>query len=77
MTKALASTNWNSKTQSENTGAPPKPSITQRFRSDLGPSVEVTTANQLVWLNRFKGSQPSHLLQKLSNQKDTYLIIYK
>ena len=37
-----------------------KSSITQRLRTDLGRSVEVTKATQLVWLNRFMGSKPSH-----------------
>ena len=37
-----------------------KASITQRFWTNLGRSVGVTTAIQLVWLNRFTGSQPSH-----------------
>ena len=40
-------------------------------------SWRVTTATQLVWLNRFTGSQPSHLPQKLCNQKDTHLKICK
>ena len=34
--------------------------ITQRLRIDLGRSVGVTIATQLVWLNRFTGFQPSH-----------------
>ena len=50
-----------------------KNSITQRLRTDLGRSVLVTTAVELVWLNRFTGSQPSQLPQKLCNQKDTHL----
>ena len=37
----------------DNTKTPPKTSITQRLRTDLGRSVRVTTAIQLVWLNRF------------------------
>ena len=49
-----------SKKQRENTKTPPKTSITQRLRNDLGRSVGVTTATQLVWLNWFTGSQPSH-----------------
>ena len=40
-----------------------KNSITQRFWTDLGRSVGVTTAAQLVWLNRFTRAQPSHLSQ--------------
>ena len=34
--------------------------ITQRLRTDLGRSVGVMKATQLVWLNRFTGSLPSH-----------------
>ena len=37
----------------ENTKTPPKSSITQRMRTDVGRLVGVTTATQLVWLNRF------------------------
>ena len=43
-----------------NTKTPPKTSITQRLRTDLGRSGWVTIATQLVWLNRFTGSKPSH-----------------
>ena len=39
---------------------PQKTSITQRLRTDLGLQVWVTITTQLVWLNRFTGSQPSH-----------------
>ena len=56
---------------------PPKTSITQRLRTDLGRSAGVTKATQLVWLNRFTGSQPSHLPQKPCNQKDIRSIIDK
>ena len=49
-----------SKKQHDNEKTPPKTSITQRLRTDLGRSVVVTIATQLVWLNRFTGSQPSH-----------------
>ena len=35
----------------------PKTSITQRLSTDLGRSVGVTTAIQLMWLNRFYGYQ--------------------
>ena len=49
-----------SKKQRDNTKTPPKTSITQRLRTDLGRSVWVMIATQLVWLNRFTGSQPSH-----------------
>ena len=51
--------------------------ITQRLRTDLERSAEVTSAIQLVWLNRFMGFQPSHLPQKLCNDNDTNLKISK
>ena len=35
---------------------PQKSSITQRLRTDLGRSVEVTTATPLVWLTWFTGT---------------------
>ena len=54
----------------DNTKTPPKTSITQRLRTDLGRSVGVTIATELVWLKRFTGSKPSHLPQKLCNQKE-------
>ena len=44
----------------DNTKTPPKTAITQRLRTDLGRSVGVTTVIQLVWLNRFTGTQPTH-----------------
>ena len=59
MTKAPTPTE-KSKKQRDNTKTPPKTSITQRLRTDLGRSVGETTATQLVWLNRLTGSQPSH-----------------
>ena len=46
----------------DNTKTPPNTSITQRLLTDLGRSFGVTTAIQLVWLNRFTGTKPSHLL---------------
>ena len=54
-----------------------KPSITQRFRNDFGRSVGVSTAIQLMWLNRFTEFKPSHSPQKLCNQKYTHLQICK
>ena len=59
MTKALSPTE-KLKKQRDNTKTPPKTSITQRLRTDLGRSVGVTIATQLALLNRFMGSQPSH-----------------
>ena len=38
-----------SKKQRDNTKTPPKTSITQRLRTDLGRSVRVTIATQLLW----------------------------
>ena len=48
------------KKQRDNTKTPSKTSITQRLRTDLGRSVDVTTATPLVWLNRFMSAQLSH-----------------
>ena len=59
MTKAPTPTE-KSKTQRDNTKTLPKTSIIQRLRTDLGRSIGSTIATQLVWLNRFTGSQPSH-----------------
>ena len=59
MTKAPAPTE-KSKKQRENTITPPKTSITQRLRTDIGRLVGATIATQLIWLNRFTGSRPSH-----------------
>ena len=63
----------NSKKQIDNIKTPPKASILQRLRTDWWKSVGVTTATQFVWINKFTGSNPSHLLQKLCNQKDTHI----
>ena len=49
MTKALTPTE-HSKKQSDNTKTPQKISITQRMRTDLGRSVGLTTATQLMLL---------------------------
>ena len=59
MTKA-PTPNEKSKKQRDNTKTPQKTSITQRLQTDLGRSAGVTIATQLVWLNRYTGSQPSH-----------------
>ena len=52
MTKAPTPTEM-SKGQSDNTNNATKSSIKQRLRTDLGRSVRVTTATQLVWLTWF------------------------
>ena len=44
-------TNRINRKQKDNTQTPPKTSITQRLRTDLGRSVGVTTVIQLVLLN--------------------------
>ena len=59
MIKAPTSTE-KSKKQHDNTNTPLKTSITQRFRTDLGRPVGVMIATELMWLNRFTGSEPSH-----------------
>ena len=55
----------------------PIDNITQRLRTDFGRSVVVTTAIQLVVLNQFAGTKPSHQPQKSCNQKDTHLKFFK
>ena len=60
------------KGQSDNTNNATKSSITRRLRTDLGRSVGVTTAIQLVSLT-FLRAQPSHSPQQPCNQKDTRL----
>ena len=54
MTKAPTSTEM-SKGQSDSTNNATKSSIKQQLRTDLGRSVGVTTATQLVWFTRFTG----------------------
>ena len=75
MTEAPTPTEM-SKGQSDNTNNATKNSIKQQLRTDLGRSVGVTTAIQLVWLTWFTGP-PSNSPQQLCNQKDTYLYICK
>ena len=53
MTKAHTHT-WKIR---DNTKTPPKASIPQQFRTDLGRSVGATTAIQRLWLNRITVSQ--------------------
>ena len=50
----------------DNTKTPPKTSITQRLRTDLGRSVGVTTVIQLLWLNRFTGTDESNSMDHMS-----------
>ena len=55
---------------------PQKSSIKQQLRTDLGRSVGVTTATQLVLLTWFTGP-PFHSPQQPCNQKDTHFKICK
>ena len=59
MTKAPTPTE-KFKKQRDNTKKSTKTSITEQLRIELGRSVGVTTANLLVWLNRFTNAQTSH-----------------
>ena len=60
------------KGQSDNTNNATKSSILQGLRTNLGRSVRVTTATQLVLLTGLR-AQPSHFPQQPCNQKDTHL----
>ena len=59
MTKTTTPTE-KSKHQRDKTKTQRKTSITQRLRTELGPSVGATTTIQLVWLNRFTDTQSPH-----------------
>ena len=76
MTKAPYTSRKSQKGKVITQTTPQKSSITQRLRTDLGRSVGVTTATQLVWLSGLR-AQPSHSPQQPCNQKDTYLKICK
>ena len=58
MTKAPIPTEM-SKGQSENTNNAAKISIKQQLRTDLGRSVGVTTATQLVWFTGLRAHLPT------------------
>ena len=58
MTKPLYQQKFENQWTTQKT--PPKTSITQRLRTDLGRSVGVTTVIELLWLKRFTGPQHSH-----------------
>ena len=68
ITDRLRTVSWSNNTQTTGVVKPvyershknTTETITQRLRTDLGRLFEVTTATQLVWLNRFTGSQPSN-----------------
>ena len=71
MTKAPTPTE-KSKKQRDNTQTPPKTSITQLLQTDLGRSVGVTIAAQLVWLNRFKGFRKSYVIDIVFGPSTTF-----
>ena len=58
MTKAPIPTEM-SKGQSDNINNATKSSIKQQLRTDLGQSVRVTTAIQLVWLTGLRAHLPT------------------
>ena len=64
MTKAPTPTEM-SKGQSDNTNNATKNSIKQRLRTDLGRSVGVTTATQLVWLTGLRAHLPTNRNSRL------------
>ena len=52
-----------------------KSSITQRLRTDLGRSVGVTTATQLVWFTRFTGPNlPTHRNSRVIDDKNMQIV---
>ena len=73
MTKSLLPTENAKKKTMDSLKTSPNTSITQPLRTDLGVSVGVTLVIQLVQLNRFTSTTPSHQPQKLCNQKETHL----
>ena len=64
MTKAPTPTEM-SKGQSDNTNNAKKRSIKQQLRTDLGRSVGVTTATQLVWLTGLRAHLPTNRNSRL------------
>ena len=64
MTKAPTPTEM-SKGQSATQTTPQKSSIKQRLRTDLGRSVGVTTATQLVWLTGLRAHLPTNRNSRL------------
>ena len=70
MTKAPTPTEM-SKGQSDNANNATKSSITQRLRTDLGRSVGVTTATQLVWLTGLRAHLPTNRNNRLIKRTHT------
>ena len=69
MTKAPTPTE-KSKKERDNTKTPPKTSITQGLRIDLGRSVGVTIATQLVWFKPVYGIPTFPLTVKAVKSKE-------
>ena len=56
---------------------PQKSSIKQQLRTDLGRSVGVTTATQMVWFTRFTGPNlPTHRNSRLIEDKNMQIVHY-
>ena len=56
---------------------PQKSSIKQRLRIDLGRSVGVITATQLVWFTRFTGPNlPTHRNSRVIEDKNMQMVNY-
>ena len=62
----LTYTQRKSKKQHDNTNTPPKTSITEVLRTDLGRSVGVKSATPLLWLNRMFYSEGDTTFKKAS-----------
>ena len=71
MTKAPTPTEM-SKGQSDNTNNATKKSIKQRLRTDLGRSVGVTTATQLVWLTGLRAHLPTNRNSRLIKRRNKH-----
>ena len=76
MTKAPTPTEM-SKRHSDNTNNATKSSITQRLRTDLGRSVGVTTATQLVWFTGFRTHLPTHRNSSVIEDKNMQILLYR
>ena len=59
LTQSYDKSPYTNRVKSDNTNNATKSSIKQQLQTDLGRSVGVTTATQLVWLTWFTGP-PSH-----------------
>ena len=76
MTKAPIPTEM-SKGQSSNTNNATKSSIKQQLRTDLGRSVGVTTATQLVWLTGLRAHLPTPRNSRVIKRTHIFSILIK